>query len=358
MDSQTQIEIAQRVVDGLGVQAGELISVRDDSGCFELLLEILLTIERLGATPLPNLTPANYMERLWNESPHTYLAQWDRHRQVWSRKIDRVLVLLGAYPDFEAVPDEAFQVWESAVQRLTIIEEERRLPVFLVATPTEGRATQLGLSQTAMEQILLPALLVSTKELQSEIDRVLNPMRSSQHITIQTGEEHTLLLERGSRAWLCDDGYIDETDRSQGAIVSNIPAGSIYTTVVESETRGSIRLPKAGPAKDVVLHFDGGRIVDIDAATGAAALSSWLDSHSGEPRRVGHIGIGLNPYLNQPIGWTFVDHCAQGFLWISLGENQYMGGQNESSLNVDFEIPRATMWADDRAVVIDGTVVV
>jgi len=358
MDRQTELEVTHRIVDGLGVRAGELISVRDDAGCFELLLEILLTIERLGATPLPSLTPAEYMERLWNESPRTYLAQWDRHRQAWSRHSDRVLVLLGAYPEFDTVPDEAFQAWELAVERLTAIEEERRLPVLLVAVPTEDRATQLGLSLEAMEKILVPALLVSTEELQSEIDRVLNPLRAVQHITIQTGEEHALLLERGGRAWLNDDGCIDETDRLQGAIVSNLPAGSIYTTVVESETRGSIQLPKAGPARDVVLHFDGGRIVDIDAATGGARLAKWLDGHSGEARRVGHIGIGLNPNLDQPIGWTFVDHCARGFLWISLGENQYMGGQNESSLNVDLELPHATLWADERAIVVDGTVAV
>lgn len=358
MDSHIRFEIARRVVDGLGVQEGELIAVRDDSGVVELLLEVLLTIERLGATPLPSLTPAAYMERLWSESPRTYLAQWDNHRLKWSRQIDRVLVLLGAYPSLEEVPDEPYQAWESAVQRLTRIEEERRLPMLIMATPTEDRARQLGLTREDLEDLLIPALLAGTRELRSEIDRVLTPIQSCARITIQTGEDHILFLEKGLRPWLRDDGCIDEADRSQGAIVSNLPAGSVYTTVVESRTQGTILFPKAGPAKNVEFRFEDGRIVDITAETGGAQLEAWLDSHSGDPRRVGHIGIGLNPYLDQPVGWTFVDHCAHGFVWISLGENQYMGGSNESSLNVDFELPEATVWIDDTAVVLDGKVVI
>jgi hypothetical protein len=41
---------------------------------------------------------------------------------------------------------------------------------------------------------------------------------------------------------------------------------------------------------------------------------------------------------------------------ISIDENQYMGGDCGSSLNVDYELLKATVWIEDRAVVIDGRV--
>jgi hypothetical protein len=47
-----------------------------------------------------------------------------------------------------------------------------------------------------------------------------------------------------------------------------------------------------------------------------------------------------------------------GLLSIALGENRYMGGQNESPLNVDFAIPRATFLADGRVIVEEGKVAV
>ena len=113
----------------------------------------------------------------------------------------------------------------------------------------------------------------SVEELQDEIGRVLSQVRTGQAITIHSGEAHVLHLEHGDRMWLSDDGCIDEMDREQGAIVSNLPAGSIYTTVVEEKTRGTLWLAKAGAAIDVVLHFDAGRIVEIKAASGADRLS-------------------------------------------------------------------------------------
>ena len=60
--------IARRIVEGLGVRPGEVIQVRDDTGCLDLLLEVLLSIELRGATPLPQITTVKYMERLWTEA--------------------------------------------------------------------------------------------------------------------------------------------------------------------------------------------------------------------------------------------------------------------------------------------------
>jgi leucyl aminopeptidase (aminopeptidase T) len=155
-----------------------------------------------------------------------------------------------------------------------------------------------------------------------------------------------------------DDGEVDAEDARRGAVSSNLPSGSIYTTVLESETEGRLWLPQAGPAREATLQFERGRIVQIEAVSGAEALNAWLDSHSGEPRRISHIGLGLNPYLARPLGWLLVDRMVPGHLFIALGENRYMSGQNISSLNEDYDIPGATLLAGQRVVVEVGKVVV
>lgn len=345
--------VAARIVRGLGVQSGELIQVRDDSGRFDVLLEILLAIEKAGAVPLPQLTPAYYMERLWQAARPEVLARWDQHRDRWLQQADRVVVLAGAQPDFSHIPADAFQAWQDAEQRLTEIEEARQLPYLLVAVPTQRRAAQLGMTPEELEALLLPALGVSVDALQGEIQRVLLAARGAQSLTIRSGDAN-LHLTPGNRRWLSDDGYIDAADREAGAIVSNLPAGSIYTTVVETETTGTLWLPQAGAARDVTMWFENGRIAEIQAASGGEQLTAMFDRHSGEPRRVGHIGIGLNPRLRQPIGWTLVDEHVHGHLFISFGENRYMGGKNVSSLNVDFAIPDATLLLDGKPLIADG----
>jgi leucyl aminopeptidase (aminopeptidase T) len=351
------LKIARSIVQGLGIQPGELIDIRDGSGCLDVLLEISLAIERAGATPMLQLLPDDYLERLWSEVPRDYLAHWDKHRLEWMKQIDRVLVLAGARPDSSQAPKDALEAWQQAIYRLTVLEEERRLPFLLVAIPTERGAKQLGLDLDEFEKILLPALGASTEELQHQIGRVLNKVGHGRSITIHSGDQHSLHLEHGDRIWLSDDGCIDEMDQRQGAVVSNLPAGSIYTTVIEEKTHGSLWLARAGGATEVVFHFTAGRISDIEAASGADLITAELDSHTGEPRRVSHIGLGLNPYLSIPIGWTLVDEHVHSHLFIALGENRYMGGKNESSLNVDYALAGATLEVDDQIVVLEGKVV-
>src|SRR5437763_1669204 len=57
-------EIAERIADALGACDGELIQVRDRTGRYDVLQEILLALERRGATPLPELLPGTYLTQL------------------------------------------------------------------------------------------------------------------------------------------------------------------------------------------------------------------------------------------------------------------------------------------------------
>jgi leucyl aminopeptidase (aminopeptidase T) len=336
--------VVQRVVQVLGIRPGDLVLVRDAAGRLDVLLEITLAIEVQGATPLVEFVPPEYRQRLWNEVPREHLSHWDRHRSQWIRQADRYLTLAGADPDWDAVSREGFCAWEQAVHRLTVAEEARALSGTLVAVPTKARAEQLGLSLEALEAILLPALLASVQELQAQVDRVLDAAAEGQTFAVHSGEDHVLYLQQGDRPWHRDEGRCD----------SNLPAGSIHTTVLETETEGSLWLPKAGGATDVVLHFVKGRVERIEAASGAEELNEMFDSYSGEPRRVSHIGLGLNPYLRQPIGWTLVDEHIHGALFVAFGENRYMGGHNQSSLNVDFALPGTTLKIGGQTVVFEG----
>src|SRR5919199_5173305 len=164
--------IAGRIVHGLGVQPGELIQVRGEVGDLARLQEIVLAIEVRGAMPLIEIGAADYLRRLWTETPLDLLAQWDRQRARLIAHVDRVVTFQGAAHDTSAVPAAAIPAWEAAIQRLVQIEEARRAPILVVASPTEQRARQLRLTPAALEAVVLPALVVSAAELQSEITRV------------------------------------------------------------------------------------------------------------------------------------------------------------------------------------------
>lgn len=347
-------DAAARAIAGLGVRAGELVLVRDHTGRADVLQEMLLAIERHGATPLLEIVTAAYLGRLAREAPEAYLSTWDRHRRGWLEQADRVLVLEGEPLGLDLPVSAASVTWQRAAGRLSEIEEARGLPYLLVAVPTERQASRLGQPLADLENVILPALTVEAATLRAEIDRVLAAARGAT-MTIHSGAGHELHLSLGERPWLDDDGAISDEDRARGGIVSNLPAGSIYTTVLEDQTAGTLHLPRAEDATDVTLHFTAGQVTEIRAATGLESLQALFEGQTGEARRIGHIGVGLNPRLQQPLGWTLVDEHVRGFLFVSLGENRYMGGQNASSLNVDFAVPHASLLIDGRVIVRDGS---
>lgn len=348
--------IAQQIVNGVGVRPGELIYLRDDTGRVEVVEEVLLAIEQQAATPWLEWHRTGYMERLWNEVSSERLAQWHNQRQKILATADRIINLGSAHPNFERVNREGFAAWQTAEQALTEVEESRQLPYLFVAIPTAEKADELGLSLAELEAHLLPALAVPTDQLRLPIERILRYAKNAHTLTILTGAEqqYTLTLRLAAeRPWHNDDGVIDDEDRASGAIVSNMPAGSIYTTVQEEATAGQVWLAQAGQARNVLLTFGGdGRVAEITAGQGQEWLEELFERHTGESSRVGHIGLGLNPQLQCPIGWTLVDEHVGGYLFLSFGENRYMGGQNESSLNVDFTLVGATLLADEQPLLV------
>ncbi len=287
------IHIAERVVDALGVQDGEVVQLRDRTGRFDVLQELLLEIERRGATPLPLILHAPYLQRLLESTDPAILAGWDRRRIGWLEATDRVLVLAGADGDLSAVPPDAAGAWGQAVERLTRAEDSRRLPYLLAAIPTTARAEQLGMSLRALEDLVVPALLAQPSELRQEVDRVLAAMDGARMLTIRSGASCELHIELGDRAWLRDTGAMPAPDSLALGVraVQNLPAGAVYTTVVEAAASGALWLPEAAGAREVTLHFDAGRIVTIEAAHGAEELDTMFDQHTGEPRQ---------PYRHRP----------------------------------------------------------
>jgi leucyl aminopeptidase (aminopeptidase T) len=336
--------LAWRIVEGVGTQAGDLIMVMDHAGRDDLLRAVILAIEMRGAVALPELAPPEHVANLLKAAKHEHLERFDQRRALFMERCDRIIVLTAGYFDASGIPTEAFEAWSAAQGRLSEIEEARRIPNLVVAVPTAAQAQRLGISLRELEDHLVPALNASVLDVQNAIIRTRYKL-DSRRLVIRSGAGHELRLDRGDRALLSDDGYIDEEDRAAGAVVSNLPAAAVYFTVLEHSASGSLYLPQAGPAREAVLHFHDGRVDRIEAASSADALAALFDAHSGEPRRISHVGIGLNPHLRRPIGWTLVDEHVYGSLFVAFGENRYMGGQNTSSLNEDFALHNAKIEA-------------
>ncbi len=347
--------LAWRAVNGAGVQPGELIVVMDHAGRDDVLRKVLLNIDLIGATPLPEIAPPDHLAKVLYAAETEHIAQMDKHRAAWMQQCDRIIVLNGGWLDLADAPAESIQAWSDAQSRLAEIEEARHTPNIVVAVPNEAQAQRLGITLTDLENLLHDPIVAPLLNLQNAALRIQHKL-SGESFILRSGANCVLRMKHGNRPVLMDDGYIDDADRAHGAVLSNLPAGSVYTTVLEDTAEGALFLPAAGDARDVTLHFKEGCVFRVEAASGADEVEAMFDAHAGESRRIGHISIGANPHLRRPIGWPLVDEHVWGALFVSFGENRYMGGENASALNEAFALPDVALEIDGATLLEYGRV--
>jgi aminopeptidase len=120
----------------------------------------------------------------------------------------------------------------------------------------------------------------------------------------------------------------------------NMPDGEVFTSPVETETEGEIRftLPAVfygREVEDIRLRFEGGRVVDADARSGADYLRTLLDTDDGA-RVLGEFAFGLNYEIDR---WTrniLFDEKIGGTVHLALGSGfEDCGSKNESALHWD-----------------------
>lgn len=177
------------------------------------------------------------------------------------------------------------------------------------------------------------------------------------------GTPHTLTADLGGwdRLPVASDGVI--ADGAWG----NVPSGETYIAPIEGSGEGSIVVNGSisglvvEPDTEIVLHFDRGRLTQVEPAGGPAAL--WLHEtqfaraqEMGDPNwsSLAEIGVGLNPAVEHLTGNMLFDEKAAGTAHVALGANTFMGGTIHASIHCDLVTRAPTIRIDAKTVVERG----
>ena len=141
-----------------------------------------------------------------------------------------------------------------------------------------------------------------------------------------------------------------------------MPSGEIFSGPVEDSPRGRLRcgfpVCRGGRELDgIELEFADGRSSSARAREGEAYLLSMLELDPGA-RRLGEIGLGLNPGIDRFTGSILYDEKIGGTVHLALGQSYpETGGTNESALHWDLIIDTrkgGRLTADGQVVMEDG----
>jgi aminopeptidase len=204
-----------------------------------------------------------------------------------------------------------------------------------VLFPTEAHAQEAEMSLGEYERFVFRACHVEDdgdavahwQGVRKELRQRAETLTRSREIRI-VGDGTDLTLGVEGRRWEAADGRY------------NLPDGEVYTSPVETVTEGEISFgfPALFHGREVTgirLRFEGGSVVETEAARGGDYLDALLELDEGA-RRLGEVAFGLNYEIDRFTQNTLFDEKIGGTMHVALGSSfEELGGLNRSSLHWD-----------------------
>lgn len=341
-------KLADRATVGLDIQPLQFVEIRGDTTMQECIDVVSLAVERVGAVPCLNLTSiAHEAERI-----RTLSSDWLRRPSPFlldlAKTVDAVIVIERDWSSLAALcPAEKLEAWNQATGLLVEQQESRRIPYCLIANPEAIGQDRLLVSRTEAYEAIEAAISADADEIRALLGSAKEIIDKGRVLEIRTRNHGCMRCDLGRPVYLSDG-------RLNDSLVLNLPFGSLSFTVPEDSVEGTICFDRWRDVRDLMVTFEGGRISNLSAANGPEAFADFVGTHSGDRDRISHIGVGVNAGIKRPTGLTTIDECKSGRVFVAFGENRFMGGKNESTLNIDLVCSGATVLCDARYLVRDG----
>jgi aminopeptidase len=325
----------------LELQQGHVLRIDVPPTGAPLALELYRAALQVGAHPYAGVEPERLPEILLKEGSD---EQLDFVSPVAEAEVELVdaTVTIWAESNTRAlsrVPPERHQRLIAANRHLSQRRWERieagELRWCGVAFPTPAYAQDAEMSLDEYERFVYRACHVEQdddpfahwRSVRAELSRRAESLQTARELRI-VGPDTDLRLGLEGRRWGSADGQY------------NMPDGEVYTSPVETDTEGEIRfsfpaLFRGREVDDIRLHFEGGSVVEAEAASGGGFLDAVLDLDEGA-RRLGEVAFGLNYEIDRFTSNTLFDEKIGGTMHVALGSAfEDLGGLNQSALHWD-----------------------
>ncbi len=222
-----------------------------------------------------------------------------------------------------------------------------------------------GEHSAVYDSVYLSALRIDYGELSKTQNRAAEILRSGP-VSVTTPAGTNLSFEIGDRTVTKQDGDASK-ERMKSAQVRiereiELPAGAIRVAPLEETVTGTLVIGTGTIAgvkvEDLSLIFDKGKIITVEAAKGKSAFEKKLEGLEAL-NSFREIGIGFNPNLQFPEGYSYVPYYGygSGVVRLSLGNNIEVGGKVEGNGVQWMFFLDATVKAGDQVIVEEGKIV-
>ncbi len=175
--------------------------------------------------------------------------------------------------------------------------------------PNQGMAQQAGMSTDAFEDFYFNVCNLDYSKMDRAMDALAKRLNAADKVRITAKNTDLTFSIKGIGSQKCSGKR-------------NIPDGEIYTAPVKDSVNGVITynapsVENGFKFENVSLTFKDGKIVNA-TANDNAKLNAILDTDEGS-RYVGEFALGVNPYINKPMGDILFDEKISGSIHFTPG---------------------------------------
>jgi leucyl aminopeptidase (aminopeptidase T) len=358
-------EVAALVVnDCLRVSPGKTVLVMFGPQGLELAEAILVELRAVGSSPRPALWSRNFLLRTLDRNSSETLAGLPFLEPDLDAELDAVVFVSSSMPQGGA-PNATQQAKPplilEAVSRWQQQLRARRIPYLELDLPHRGgfEGGRVGPEQAI--DVYWRCIRTDYRALGDRARCLLERIGETPQLVLRCPRGTRLQVALDPNRIHLNDGVISEEDIENGHCWEVLPAGSLSVLPVPGSATGTFVgdyvFVGGRHIWDVTVEIDCGRIVKVDAPEGADWIRDAVAQAAGDADCLSSVGFGLNPAGKGPTGFPVLDGCLEGAVVLSFGNNEQMGGDVRSTLDLSFPSLSLTVRAGGATLVERGALI-
>lgn len=335
------------------VQAGEKVLIEAIGTPDDVVRALVKEVYKAGGTPFVNiLNPRVNRELLLGMTEEA--AKFKRDADIaFMKRMDAYIAIRGGGNSYEKsdVPSEITAMYDR-IMRAVVDERVNNTKWVILRWPTEGMSQLARTSTEAYEKFFFDVCTMDY----AKMDRAMDALKD--------------LIDRTDKVRLVGPRDTDISFSIKGvggkkcSGECNIPDGEVYTAPVKNSVNGVIRyntpsIEKDIEFSDVRLVVKDGKIVEA-TSNRTEDLNAILDTDGGS-RYFGEFALGVNPFIEEPIGDILFDEKISGSIHMTPGCcYEDVSNGNKSAIHWDLVMIQTEkygggeIWFDGRLIRKNG----
>ncbi|WP_436926937.1 aminopeptidase [Halosimplex amylolyticum] len=219
--------------------------------------------------------------------------------------------------------------------------------------PAPGNAQDAEMSTEAYEDFVFDAVTKDWDAQREFQDNMVEILDGAEEVRIVSGDTTDVTMSV--------EGMVPVNDYAE----KNLPGGEVFTAPVPDSVEGEVLfdmplITQGREVEDVRLVFEGGEVVEFEAAKNEDVLAAVLDTDPGA-KRLGELGIGMNRDIDRFTYNMLFDEKMGDTVHMALGrtidenvpDDRDDREGNDSAMHMDMIVD----MSEDSRIEVDGEVV-